>query len=93
MTGDIRWNFPMRLGSAAAGVLGTAGGVVFASDPEGSLIALDARTGAKLWHYQTGGEIRSSPISYAVDGQAVRGDRGGLDAVCVWAAVNAKARR
>lgn len=67
----------MRLGPAAAGVLGTAGGVVFASDPEGSLVALDARTGAKLWHYQTGGDIRSSPISYAVDGKqyvAIAGD-------------------
>ncbi len=77
MTGDIRWSFPMRLGSAAAGVLGTAGGVLFASDPEGSLIALDARTGTKLWHYQTGGEIRSSPISYEVDGKqyvAIAGD-------------------
>jgi alcohol dehydrogenase (cytochrome c) len=77
MTGDIRWSFPMRLGSAAAGVLGTAGGVVFASDPEGSLVALDARTGTKLWHYQTGGEIRSSPISYEVDGKqyvAIAGD-------------------
>lgn len=77
MTGDIRWSFPMRLGSAAAGVLGTAGGVLFASDPEGSLVALDARTGTKLWHYQTGGEIRTSPISYEVDGKqyvAIAGD-------------------
>jgi PQQ-dependent dehydrogenase (methanol/ethanol family) len=77
LTGDIRWSFPMRLGSAAAGVLGTAGGVVFASDPEGSLVALNARTGEKLWHYQTGGDIRSSPISYQVDGTqyvAIAGD-------------------
>ena len=69
LTGDIRWNFPMHLGSAAAGVLATAGGVLFTSDPEGSLVALDARTGALLWRYQTGGEIHSSPISYAVDGK------------------------
>jgi alcohol dehydrogenase (cytochrome c) len=69
LTGDIRWSFPTLIGSATAGVLGTAGGVVFASDSEGSLIALDSRTGAKLWHYQTGGEIRSSPISYEVDGR------------------------
>jgi alcohol dehydrogenase (cytochrome c) len=67
----------MHGGSAAAGVLATAGGVVFASDPEGSLLALDARTGALQWRYQTGGEIRSSPISYAVDGKqyvAIAGD-------------------
>jgi PQQ-dependent dehydrogenase (methanol/ethanol family) len=76
-TGDIRWNFPMHVGSAAAGVLATAGGVVFVSDPEGSLVALDARNGAMLWRYQTGGEIRSSPISYQVAGQqyiAIAGD-------------------
>jgi PQQ-dependent dehydrogenase (methanol/ethanol family) len=69
LTGDIRWNFPMHVGSAAAGVLATAGGMVFAADPEGSLIALDARTGALLWRHQTGGEIHSSPISYAVGGK------------------------
>ena len=67
----------MHLGSSAAGLLSTAGGLVFAADPEGSLIALDARTGAKLWHYQTGGEIRSSAISYEMDGKqyvAIAGD-------------------
>jgi PQQ-dependent dehydrogenase (methanol/ethanol family) len=77
LTGDVRWNFPMHVGTAAAGVLGTAGGVLFAADPEGSLLALDARTGATLWHYQTGGAIQSSPISYAVDGKqyiAIAGD-------------------
>jgi alcohol dehydrogenase (cytochrome c) len=77
MTGEIRWNFPLHLGSAAAGVLATAGGLVFASDPEGSLVAMDARTGALLWRYQTGGEIHSSPISYSVDGKqyvAIAGD-------------------
>jgi PQQ-dependent dehydrogenase (methanol/ethanol family) len=77
MRGEIRWSFPLRVGSAAAGVLATAGGVVFACDPEGSLLALDARTGKLLWHYQTGGEIRSSPISYEVDGKqyvAIAGD-------------------
>jgi alcohol dehydrogenase (cytochrome c) len=77
LTGEIRWNFPMHLGTAAAGVLSTAGGVLFASDPEGSLIALDARTGAQLWRYQTGGSIQNSPISYEVDGKqyvAIAGD-------------------
>lgn len=77
LTGDIRWNSPMHVGTAAAGVLSTAGGVLFAADPEGSLIALDSRTGEKLWHYQTGGGIQSSPISYAVDGKqyvAIAGD-------------------
>jgi alcohol dehydrogenase (cytochrome c) len=50
-------------------VLATAGGVVFAATPEGNLIALNARTGALLWHVQTGGTIASSPMSYSVDGK------------------------
>ncbi len=68
-TGDIRWNFPVQEGSSSAGVLGTAGGVVFASSDDGNLIALDAASGKPLWHYQTGGSIHSSPISYAAAGK------------------------
>jgi PQQ-dependent dehydrogenase (methanol/ethanol family) len=68
-TGDTRWSFPIQEGSTAAGVLATGGGVVFAASREGNLIALDAADGKPLWHYQTGGSIRSSPISYAVDGR------------------------
>ncbi len=68
-TGDVRWSFALYRGSWAAGVLATAGGVVFASSKEGNLIALDSRTGKELWHHQTGGEILSSPISYSVDGR------------------------
>jgi alcohol dehydrogenase (cytochrome c) len=68
-TGEIKWNFDLHQGSVGAGVLATAGGVVFASSKDGNLIALDAGTGAQLWHYQTGAEINSSPISYSVDGK------------------------
>jgi PQQ-dependent dehydrogenase (methanol/ethanol family) len=68
-TGKARWNFPIQEGSSAAGVLGTAGGVVFAASQDGNLIALDAGNGKPLWHYQTGGGIRSSPMSYAVEGK------------------------
>jgi len=68
-TGEIKWNFNLYQGSVGAGVLATAGGIVFASSKDGNLIALDARTGAALWHYQTGAEINSSPISYSVDGK------------------------
>jgi alcohol dehydrogenase (cytochrome c) len=52
-----------------AGVTGTATGVLFAGDDDGHVLALDARTGKHLWHYQTGESIYSSPITYAVDGK------------------------
>ena len=43
--------------------------VVFASSKDGYLIALDSSNGKPLWRYQTGGDIRNSPISYSVDGK------------------------
>jgi PQQ-dependent dehydrogenase (methanol/ethanol family) len=69
LTGDTVWNFKLQTGSSAAGVLSTAGGVVFAASLDGYLIALDARSGKDLWHYQTGSQIQSSPISYQIDGK------------------------
>jgi alcohol dehydrogenase (cytochrome c) len=68
-TGDVRWKYPLHTGSASAGVLGTAGGVLFAASREGYLLALDSRTGKLLWKYQTGAEIRASPIAYSLDGR------------------------
>lgn len=69
LTGAVRWNFPLEIGSSATGVLSTAGGVVFASSHDGNLIALDSRTGKYLWHYYTGARIVASPMAYAVDGK------------------------
>ena len=68
VSGDARWNFPIQEGSSATGVLATAGGLVFAAVADGNLIALEAATGKLLWHYQTGERIKSSPMSFAVDG-------------------------
>jgi alcohol dehydrogenase (cytochrome c) len=42
---------------------------VFAGDSEGNFIALDARTGDHLWHYQTGSAIFASANTYMLDGR------------------------
>ncbi|MGA2119803.1 MAG: PQQ-dependent dehydrogenase, methanol/ethanol family [Bryobacteraceae bacterium] len=68
-TGKVQWKFPLTQISLQAGVLATAGGVVFAASAEGNLIALDAKTGKPLWSFQAGSSITSSPMSYAVDGK------------------------
>jgi alcohol dehydrogenase (cytochrome c) len=68
-TGALKWNFPLHTGSSATGVLATAGGVAFASSHDGNLIALEARAGKYLWHYYTGANTITSPISYAVAGK------------------------
>lgn len=68
-TGKQKWNFPIHAGASSTGVLGTAGGVVFASSNDGNLIALDSASGKYLWHYNTGAATIASPIAFAVDGK------------------------
>lgn len=65
--GDIAWRYEMV--RRPAGMLATGGGLVFAGDPEGHLIALDARTGKVLWHFQTGAQVKAPPISYTLRGK------------------------
>ena len=59
-TGETRWRFEM-VTPASAGTLATAGGLVFTADGQGYFIALDARTGKPLWHFQTGGRVVAPP--------------------------------
>jgi len=65
-TGETTWRFDM-VTTPSAGLLATAGGLVFSGDPQGYAIAFDARTGKVLWKFQTGGPIVAPPISYSVD--------------------------
>jgi len=51
------------------GVVATAGGLVFAGEANGHFNAYDARTGAQLWTFQTGANVGSSVVSYAVNGR------------------------
>lgn len=76
-TGEMRWEFKLH-SPAGASVLSTAGGLVLSGAPEGNFYALDARTGKPLWDFQTGGSIRSNPVSFTVDGHqyvAISADR------------------
>jgi PQQ-dependent dehydrogenase (methanol/ethanol family) len=68
-TGNIEWEYKFFIGSLSAGVLATQGGVVFAASRDGNFMAFDSRTGKLLWRFQTGMNIDSSPMSYAVDGR------------------------
>jgi alcohol dehydrogenase (cytochrome c) len=66
-TGKLRWEF--RLHSPPwAGVLSTAGGVVFGGTNEGNVFALDGNTGEVRWMFQAGGVVHTNPISFAIDG-------------------------
>jgi PQQ-dependent dehydrogenase (methanol/ethanol family) len=52
-----------------AGVLATAGGLVFQGAAEGALHAYDATDGKKLWSYETTNGIIAAPMTYALDGE------------------------
>ena len=67
-SGEIKWEFKYY-SAPWGGALSTAGGVVFAADTDGNLIALDAKTGKNLWHFQTGSPIFASPMTYAINGR------------------------
>ena len=67
-TGEVRWEFPMTPRSRA-GVLATAGDLVFSASVDGYFYALDAENGAPLWQISLGGRVNASPMSYAVGGR------------------------
>jgi glucose dehydrogenase len=56
---DITW----------AGVLSTAGDVVFSGGREGYFFALDARSGDLLWKLNLGGQVNSGPMSFLANGR------------------------
>ena len=68
VTGKRIWTMPYKY-VLLASVLATAGDLVFTGDPEGNFFALDARSGNKLWSFQTGAGHRGGSISYSVNGR------------------------
>jgi alcohol dehydrogenase (cytochrome c) len=68
-TGDRKWEFKY-LNLSTAGLLTTASSLIFSSDGDGNLLALDSRNGKLLWRYQMGATMHgTSPITYVVDGK------------------------
>jgi acido-empty-quinoprotein group A len=68
-TGKIRWTHELGEGEVTAGILTTAGGLLFTADNAGNLMALDPQDGRTLWHVQAGGHLVSSPMTYELDGK------------------------
>jgi len=69
-TGKLQWEYKqINSRRYGAGLLSTAGGLIFAGDDQGTVTALDARAGKPLWHFNTGQQIKSQPISYSIGGK------------------------
>jgi alcohol dehydrogenase (cytochrome c) len=67
-TGKMAWELP-QFGAVDSwgGVLATAGDVVFFCDDSGAFAAADAKTGKRLWSFQTSQVWKSSPMTYVFD--------------------------
>jgi plastocyanin len=51
------------------GSLATAGGLVFTGEGNGNVDAYDAKSGSRMWQFQTDAGANSPPMTYSVDGQ------------------------
>ena len=68
-TNRIAWQhqMPYRMGGGGGSTV-TAGGVVLRGEPDGNFVAVDAKTGAVLWKFQTGFGADAPAVVYEVDG-------------------------
>ena len=69
-SGRVAWEIP-QVGNSNnyAGTLSTAGGIVFYGQASGEFAAVNARTGAHLWHFETQETWKASPMTYMVNGR------------------------
>ncbi|MCX6599904.1 MAG: PQQ-dependent dehydrogenase, methanol/ethanol family [Acidobacteria bacterium] len=65
---DTKWEFPLAK-APWSGVLSTGGQVIFATDLDGYIMALESKTGALLWKFNLGYALKSSPITWEVGGR------------------------
>lgn len=66
--GTVRWRYRSPAPLLAA-VTTTAGGVVFTGELPGDFLVLDARSGAVLYRFNTGGPMGGGIVTYAVEGK------------------------
>ena len=67
-TAKIAWRHQLPGGGGPSGMLTTAGGLLFAGDGAGNLVAFDAASGAPLWHARLG-TVTNAPETYMLDGK------------------------
>jgi alcohol dehydrogenase (cytochrome c) len=67
VSGKVRWRYRSPRPMVGA-VTATAGGLIFAGELTGDLIALDAATGNVLFRHNTGGSVGGGIVSYDVGG-------------------------
>ena len=71
-TGNVAWEIPFTgtvFPKTWPGILGSAGGLVFYGDPNGTFAAADEKTGKTLWRFPTNVYMKASPMTFTVGGK------------------------
>jgi alcohol dehydrogenase (cytochrome c) len=68
-TGKVRWSHEIGQGEGVAGMLSTAGNLLFTADNAENLLALDPVSGKTLWHVNLGAEMAGAPMTYELEGK------------------------
>lgn len=67
-SGKVNWRYQAEA-PVVAGVTPTAGGLLLTGDLGGNFLALDSRSGKRLYQLQTGGAIAGGVVTYAIAGK------------------------
>jgi len=84
-TGEIVWEVAQPGAAKAkswAGVLATAGGVVFYGKPNGGFEAVDDRDGKRLWRFETNVRMKASPMTFEYQGRQYVAVAAGPNILC-----------
>jgi alcohol dehydrogenase (cytochrome c) len=81
LTGEKKWEVPLADLPGSAGMLATAGGVIFTGKLSGEVVALDEKSGKVLWQFQTGSSVNSTAITYMHKGRQYVSIASGLGGV------------
>lgn len=77
LEGGIKWQAKTRL-PLVSGSVATKGGLVFHGQSDGMFVGRNAKTGEKLWEFNTGAGVNAPPITYAIgDSQLIAVAAGG----------------
>ena len=68
-TGKTAWRHEIGDGEGSAGILTTAGKVLFTGDNANNLLALDPATGKTIWHVKLGARMLTGATTFELDGK------------------------
>ncbi len=69
LTGEKKWEVPLTDLPGSAGMLATAGGLLFTGKLTGEFMALDEATGQTLWQFKTSSSVNATAITYTHKGR------------------------